>query len=95
MSSKQLESILSRVPAATATYTTMRKVQYPQPTPASLPKEQTERITAVVPKKIKDEIRFYLTNNPTETERIIILKGLKLLGFEIEDSLLVDKRSTR
>lgn len=95
MSSKQLESILSRVPAATATYAAMRKSQDPQLTAASLPKEQTERIVAVVPKKIKDEIRLYLTNNPTETERIIILKGLKLLGFEVEDSLLVDKRSTR
>ena len=95
MSSKQLESILNRVPAATASYSSVSHPQQAHVTHSQPPKEQTERIVAVVPKRIKDEIKHYLLKNPTETERIIVLKGLKLLGFKVEDSWLVDKRSTR
>jgi hypothetical protein len=99
MSSKQLHSILNKVPAATADGEKMhvRQIEnmeklYTLP-PKSL--EETDRIVAVIPKVLKEEIKIYLKNHKGDTEKIIILKALKLMGFNVPNEWLVDKRSTR
>ena len=96
MSSKQLDSILSRVPPATAnnlyTTTPMPLQAFTQPPPA---KEPTERVVAEIPKKLKEEVRSYLKEHPRETERTVILRALKAIGFNVDDSWLVDNRTKR
>ena len=90
MSSKQLDSILKKLPSATAqpteNFTTKQE---------SNKEEPTERIVAVIPKSLKKEIKKRLEDNKGETEKTIILKGLKAIGFNIKNEWLVDKRSTR
>ena len=100
MSSKQLDSILSRVPSATATtppeanktsyLTNSVPVLLQQPQ-----KEPTDRIVAEIPKILKEEIRNYIRTNAKETERTVLLKALKAIGFSVEESWLVDNRSKR
>ena len=92
MSSKQLDSILSRVPPATATALTS-----PTPVFNVVPpvKEPTERIVAEIPKILKEEVRSYLREHPRETERTVVLRALKCLGFNVDDTWLVDNRSRR
>lgn len=95
--SKKLDSILSRVPSATASSAIRGKqhsVNTEQATEESKV-ERMERLVAVIPASVKKEIRVYLANNPKENERTIVLKGLKALGFNIKDSELIDKRGYR
>jgi hypothetical protein len=98
MSSKQLDSILSNIPSATVAKAQAQKhnivEEAQQPTLTKI-KEDYERIVAVVPKELKDEIREHLKNNKSATEKTVILKGLKLLGFNIKNEWLLDKRTTR
>lgn len=89
--SKQLDSILTRVPAATAvpTYT---------PTPTVKERKITEpiaRIVAEVPKSLKEQIKHYVNNNPGQTERTVLLKALKEIGFKVDETWLVDNRTLR
>ena len=99
MSSKQLHSILNKVPAATADGEKKHIKQiedterFHTPLPKSL--EETDRIVAVIPKVLKEEIKIYLKTHKGDTEKIIILKALKLMGFNVPNEWLVDKRSTR
>ncbi|HQS83644.1 MAG TPA: hypothetical protein PLY23_01860 [Alphaproteobacteria bacterium] len=89
--SKHLDSILSSVPPATANSVI-------QPLPPQIQErveEQTERIVAVVPKQVKEEIRRYIKNNHGATEKIVLLRALKGMGFNIKDEWLIDKRSIR
>lgn len=97
--SRQLESILKRVPAATAQYSATNALTNNKDdqihSTKEKEKEKTDRIVAVVPKKLKQEIKTYVMNNHGETERTVILRALKLLGFKVEDAWLVDNRSMR
>ena len=98
MSSKQLHSILNKVPAATVDGEKKHIQQIEEERLHTLPQkalEETERIVAVIPKILKEEIRIYLKAHKGETEKIIILKALKLMGFNIPNDWLIDKRSTR
>jgi hypothetical protein len=54
-----------------------------------------ERIVAVIPKELKEEIRAHLKLDKSATEKTVILKGLKLLGFNVKNEWLVDKRTLR
>ena len=89
--SKQLDSILKNVPPATASYTSRSQVEPPK----DVASEETDRIVAVVPKRLKEEIRDHIRANKGETERTVILRALKSLGFTVKDEWLVDKRTTR
>ena len=89
--SKKLDSILSNVPPATA----IPSRSEPQPIINSKVMEPTERIVAVIPKVLKEEMRDYLKNNPKETEKTVILRALKTMGFSIKEEWLVDRRSLR
>lgn len=93
MSSKQLDSILSKVPAATIydeEKTVATKIIKEEVTV-----EETTRIVATIPKQLKEEIQLYIKNNPGETERIVLLKALKKMGFNVHPSWIVDKRTLR
>lgn len=98
MSSKQLNSILNTIPAATVQKNTSVETSPPinnTELPIIKKKEEFERIVAVIPKELKDEIREHLKNDKSATEKTIILKGLKLLGFNVKNEWLVDKRTLR
>ena len=98
MSSKQLNSILNTIPAATVQKNTPAEISptinNPEPLIAKK-NEEYERVVAVIPKELKDEIREHLRNDKSVTEKTIILKGLKLLGFNVKNEWLVDKRTLR
>lgn len=97
MNSKKLDSILKNIPPATIA--DEKKLDATQhvfsTTPNKTVQEKTERIVAEIPQVLKEEIKNYIDKNKGITERIIILKALKLFGFHINDDWLVDKRSTR
>jgi hypothetical protein len=100
MSSKQLDSILKNIPPATVqpspapspTTTVANTSTQPE---ATKPPEELFRIVARIPSSLKDEIKQYLRQNRKETESILVLKGLKSLGFNVKDEWLVDKRTLR
>jgi hypothetical protein len=57
--------------------------------------EESDRIVAVIPRVLKEEIQSHVKNNKGETEKTIILRALKNFGFSIENDWLVDKRTLR
>lgn len=102
MGSKQLKSILSKIPSATAEgenlnvnsindIDTLSTLSYQ----SNKMIEETDRIVAVIPKILKEEIKDYIKSHKGETERIIMLKALKLMGFNVPNNWLIDKRTTR
>lgn len=100
MSSKQLDSILSSIPHATVTKEEKQTNTFTKNEPDIYEskvkhKEEYERIVAVVPKELKEEIREHLKKNKSDTEKTVLLKGLKLLGFNVKNEWLIDKRTIR
>lgn len=96
MNSKKLDSILKNIPPATIA--DERKSESPNNTFSVVHKnisEKTGRIVAEIPIVLKEDIKNYIDNNRGMTERIVILKALKLFGFNIKDDWIVDKRSMR
>ncbi|WP_032114117.1 hypothetical protein [Candidatus Paracaedibacter symbiosus] len=89
--SKELDSILKNIPSATVT----GELKVAKENTFFSQKEEHDRIVAVVPRTLKNEIKEYIRKNPGETEKTVILKALKLLGFTIPNNWLVDKRSLR
>ena len=94
MSSKQLDSILKKLPSATA-----QEKNKETETNNNFSKheitEETDRVVAVIPKALKRQIKQRIEENKGETEKSIILKGLKAIGFNIKEEWLIDKRSLR
>ncbi len=106
MSSKQLQSILKNIPSATAQgeiknekeiliFETKDSFLNPQAIEKKREIEKTDRIVAEIPRSLKKQIKSYIEKNEGMTEKTVILKALKLYGFEIDDNLLLDKRTTR
>ncbi|MBN8828970.1 MAG: hypothetical protein J0H68_09715 [Sphingobacteriia bacterium] len=50
------------------------------------------RIVADVPFDVKIQIKRYLIDHPEDTEKTVILKALKALGFIINENDLLDQR---
>ena len=96
--SKKLDSILSKVPPATAPKSEP-SINVVNPSRVGEgkdnPPNREARITAVIPYQLKKEIKELLENNPTETEKSLILKGMKAIGFTVNDEWLADKRRLR
>lgn len=90
--SKRLDSILDKVPHATVTAKKSESETIKVSNPLD---EKMVRLTAVVPYRIKRQIKQYLADHPGETERTLILKGLKLLGLNIDDRFIHDMRTSR
>ena len=89
--SKKLDSILKNIPPATSSIIedkSVGKLRVP-------PREELTRIVARIPFSLKEEIRLYLQDKKGETESTLVLKALKSLGFKVEDSFLVDRRTIR
>lgn len=99
MNSKKLDSILKNIPPATIAdeqkLNSTHHVFSTDPKSNKIIQEKTGRIVAEIPQVLKEEIKNYIDKNKGMTERIIVLKALKLFGFHINDDWLVDKRSTR
>lgn len=89
--SKELNSILKNIPSATLNGEIHASKLAPEPTT----QEEYDRIVAVIPRSLKNDLKDYIKKHRGETEKTVILKGLKLLGFNIPNSWLIDKRSTR
>ncbi|MBM3467174.1 MAG: hypothetical protein FJX70_05020 [Alphaproteobacteria bacterium] len=96
MSSKRLEAILGSVPSATAKgeFLNAELISKKQTAKPPAPIEYT-RIVATIPQQLKDEIRQYIKANKGDTETTLILKSLKKMGFNVDPSWIVDKRSIR
>ena len=106
MSSKQLQSILKNIPSATAQGEANKehineendKKDYSiakETTFAKKEIEKIDRIVAEIPRSLKKQIKNYIEENPGMTEKTVILKALKQYGFNIDDNLILDKRTVR
>jgi len=102
--SKHLDSILKKVPSATASYeevsrqedAILKKIKIQEAIAKKVfTKNSTERIVAEVPKALKDEIRSFVRMNPGHTERSVLLAALKMAGFSVKEEWLIDNRSVR
>ena len=93
MTSKRLESILGNAPSATARGESIVK----EPSNKAVVSAQLEytRIVATIPQILKDEIKQYIKKNKGDTETTLILRALKNMGFNVDPSWIVDKRTTR
>jgi len=94
---RTLKSILDKVPPATIDNEAFRKDVASENSSALPIKEKDEhggtyRIVAEVPRSIKAQMRERLYKNPHETERTILLKALRAIGFSIGDEYLIDQR---
>lgn len=94
MSSKQLSTILGSAPSATAQGQALNP-QINDETKVRLKPIEYTRIVASIPQTLKDEIRQYIKTNKGETETTVILRSLKKMGFSVDPSLIIDKRSAR
>lgn len=92
--SKKLESILSKVPSATARNVEGRSEDNIIENKAKIlnKNDRYERIVAVIPSYLKREMRIYIADHPKENERTLILRGLRSIGFKISEEELEDKR---
>lgn len=93
MGSKHLESIIANIPPATVTKE-FKKVEDIS-TKSMKRSGKIVRVVATVDTSVKKELKE-LAENMETTESVVILKALKNFGFKsIDDSMLVDKRTTR
>jgi hypothetical protein len=97
---RTLKSILDKVPPATIDNEVFRKDIASENSSTFPIKEKDEhggtyRIVAEVPRSIKVQMRERLYKNPEETERTILLKALRAVGFSIDDKCLIDQRKKR
>jgi hypothetical protein len=94
---RTLKSILDKVPPATMDNEAFKKDVSSENHATPLVEEKSEqggtyRIVAEVPRFIKIQMRERLYKNPDETERTILLKALRAIGFSIGDEHLIDQR---
>ena len=108
MSSKKLNTILDKFTAATATgqnlllsqlqeksINTVIAPETSSPHRHIATNDKPEKITAIIPSALKEEIRRYIRSHKGETEKTVMLKALKLMGFNIPKELLFDQRTQR
>lgn len=93
--SKELESILKNIPSATVAGETTNTIIQKKISQNHITDDKMDRIVAVIPRSLKNEIREYVRKNSGETEKTVLLKALKLMGFTVHNELIVDKRSMR
>lgn len=93
--SKKLASILSRVPPATVSNTAGTSIAEKAVLEGEDVVVKYSRIVAIVPVTLKQEIKMYLATHPQDTEKTLILKGLKGLGFNVPEGEIVDQRGKK
>lgn len=93
-SSKQLESILATHMHATPVVPSLEvTVGTSQLQQASVQeKEKDVRISIQVPESLKLQFKKKMAEFPEETVRSIILRALKVYGFEVDEDQIKDKR---
>lgn len=57
--------------------------------------EKVDRIVAMIPYSLKREIKQYLVDHPGDTEKTVLLRGLKALGFTVPEEYLEDFRGKK
>lgn len=99
---KKLSSILEKFPHATVTPTKEQISAFENSVTlqdkGKTPNEDIEdmvRIIATVPKSFKKQMQQYILDHDGETEKALILRGLRSLGFIIDDKYLEDKRKNK
>ena len=80
--SKKLDSIIKRVPPAISRDSTSTDFINNEKEEQV---EKMERIVAVVPSSLKKQIKQYVVDNPGDTEKTILLKGLISIGFFVDE----------
>lgn len=106
--SKQLDSILDSATEATPPVARKKTVDetVPRKRKTSLVKKKTDipdepepdvNLTITLPKSVKRAmfLRMAEDENGEETYRTLILKGLKSIGIDVSEDMLVDRRRTR
>ena len=93
--SKQLRSILSSIPAATIEGQRRIIEENEESFPVNNSENWDAKLLARIPQKLKDEVREYIKINKGTNEQILILKGLKAIGFHVADDWLIDRRKNR
>lgn len=97
---RTLKSILDKVPPATIDNEAFRKDVASESSSVPTIEEKDDqggiyRIVAEVPRSVKIQMRERLYKNPDETERTILLKALRAIGFSIGEEYLIDQRKKR
>lgn len=57
--------------------------------------EKVDRIVAMIPYSLKREIKQYLVDHPGDTEKTVLLRGLKAFGFTVPEEYLEDFRGKK
>ena len=57
--------------------------------------EKQDRIVAIIPYGLKRQIKQYLVDHPGETEKTVLLKGLRAIGFSVSEEHLEDLRGKK
>lgn len=97
---RTLKSILDKVPPATIDNEAFKKDVESENFSIPTIEEKDDqggicRIVAEVPRSVKIQMRERLYKNPDETERTILLKALRAIGFSIGEEYLIDQRKKR
>lgn len=92
--SKTLSSILDKVPPATVDNPAIKRYGADE-VKNHREGEEYCRLVAVVPHSIKMQMRERIFKNPKDTERSLILKGLRAIGFNIHEKDLNDMRKIK
>lgn len=93
--SKTLSSILDKVPPATVDNPAIKRRYEVDEVKNHIENETYCRLVAVVSHSIKMQMRERIFKNPEDTERSLILKGLRAIGFDVNDKDLNDMRKIK
>lgn len=94
--SKQLNSILNKLPHATVNNDVEKNIDSEiKSNNKTHPSRKMLRIVAPVPESLKLDMKRYILDNPGETEKSLILKGLRAIGFQVDEEYIVDLRKNK
>lgn len=63
--------------------------------PAKQIDEKMDRIVAMIPYSLKKEIKQYLVDHPGDTEKTVLLRSLRVFGFNVPERHLEDFRGKK
>lgn len=98
--SKQLNSIINKLPHATVNneaekLAKSQNINSEKKIKKDHPSRRMLRIVAPVPESLKMDMKRYILDHPGETEKSLILKGLRAIGFHIDEEYIIDLRKNK
>ena len=63
--------------------------------PTAQIEEKMDRIVAMIPYSLKKEIKQYLVDHPGDTEKTVLLRSLRIFGFNVPEMYLEDFRGKK